>query len=80
MRRRAKPGSPRSSSCRCSGFACSFSARPLPDLDALRPSPDSIEANLIELDSLNDLDRKLLKETMRIARQLQQRIELDYSR
>jgi CBS domain-containing protein len=50
------------------------------DLDALRPPADPVGANLIEIDTLNDLDRKLLKETMRIARQLQQRIELDYSR
>lgn len=36
--------------------------------------------NRIELASLNDLDRKLLKETLRVAKQLQQRIELDYGR
>jgi len=38
------------------------------------------EPNRIELDSLNDLDRKLLKETLRVVKQLQQRIELDYGR
>jgi CBS domain-containing protein len=38
------------------------------------------EPNLIELASLNELDRKLLKETLRVAKQLQQRIELDYAR
>ena len=38
------------------------------------------EPNRIELASLNDLDRKLLKETLRVVKQLQQRIELDYAR
>jgi CBS domain-containing protein len=36
--------------------------------------------NLVELRSLNDLDRRLLKESLRVARQLQQKIELDYQR
>jgi CBS domain-containing protein len=36
--------------------------------------------NRLELDSLNDLDLRLLKETLRVARQLQQRMELDYLR
>jgi len=49
------------------------------DAPALGPLPDPVEANMIELDSLNELDRKLLKETLRVVRQLQQRIELDYS-
>ena len=36
--------------------------------------------NLIDVGTLNDIDRRMLKETMRIARRLQQRIELDYRR
>ncbi len=36
--------------------------------------------NLVELRSLNDIDRRLLKESLRVARQLQQKIELDYQR
>ncbi len=36
--------------------------------------------NLVEVASLNDIDRRVLKETVRIARRLQQRIELDYRR
>jgi len=36
--------------------------------------------NLVPVDTLNDIDRRMLKETMRIARRLQQRIELDYRR
>jgi len=36
--------------------------------------------NLIDLASLNDIDRRVLKESLRIARRLQQRIEMDYNR
>jgi CBS domain-containing protein len=37
-------------------------------------------ANLIDVDSLNHIDQRVLKEALRAARQLQQRIELDYQR
>jgi CBS domain-containing protein len=30
--------------------------------------------------ALNDIDRRMLKESLRIARRLQQRMELDYQR
>lgn len=36
--------------------------------------------NLLRLDSLSDLDQRILKEVFRQARKLQQRIELDYAR
>jgi CBS domain-containing protein len=36
--------------------------------------------NLLDVGSLNDIDRRMLKEAVRIARRLQQRIELDYQR
>lgn len=36
--------------------------------------------NLIDVRSLNDIDRRMLKETFRVARRLQQRLELDYMR
>lgn len=36
--------------------------------------------NQLALDTLNDLDRRMLKESLRVARQLQQRLELDYRR
>jgi CBS domain-containing protein len=36
--------------------------------------------NLIDVDALNDIDRRVLKESLRVARRLQQRIELDYER
>lgn len=37
-------------------------------------------ANQVEVGSLNDIDRRMLKEALRIARRLQQRVELDYLR
>ncbi|HZF81706.1 MAG TPA: putative nucleotidyltransferase substrate binding domain-containing protein, partial [Rubrivivax sp.] len=36
--------------------------------------------NLCRVDDLNELDRRLLRETLRMAARLQQRIELDYRR
>ncbi|MFS8087177.1 MAG: putative nucleotidyltransferase substrate binding domain-containing protein, partial [Acidobacteriota bacterium] len=36
--------------------------------------------NLIELEALNDIDRRMLKESFRVARRLQQKMELDYQR
>ena len=37
-------------------------------------------ANWQPLDGLNEIDRRMLKESLRIARRLQQRLELDYLR
>jgi CBS domain-containing protein len=39
-----------------------------------------VNQNLVEVQALNDIDRRMLKESFRIARQLQQRLELDYQR
>jgi CBS domain-containing protein len=36
--------------------------------------------NLLDVDALNDIDRRVLNEALRVARRLQQRIELDYQR
>jgi CBS domain-containing protein len=36
--------------------------------------------NLVDVAALNDLDRRVLKETLHVARRLQQRIQLDYVR
>ncbi len=36
--------------------------------------------NLIRMDALNYIDRRILRESLRVARRLQQRIELDYIR
>ncbi len=38
------------------------------------------EPNLIDVEALNDIDRRVLKEAVRLARRLQQRLELDYRR
>ena len=36
--------------------------------------------NRIDVGSLNDIDRRILKETLRVLRTLQQRVRLDYER
>jgi CBS domain-containing protein len=36
--------------------------------------------NLLDVSALNDIDRRVLKESLRVARRLQQRIEMDYAR
>jgi CBS domain-containing protein len=36
--------------------------------------------NLIDVGALNDIDRRVLKESLRIARRLQQRVEMDFLR
>jgi len=38
------------------------------------------QPNRIALSSLNDIDRRILKESLRVARSLQQRMHLDYER
>ena len=38
------------------------------------------QPNRIDVTQLNDIDRRMLKETFRLARRLQQRLELDYLR
>lgn len=48
-------------------------------LEGLAPSGGG-NPNLIRLDTLNYIDRRILKESLRVARRLQQRIELDYMR
>ena len=40
----------------------------------------SLNPNQLEVARLDDIDQRVLKEAMRVARRLQQRIELDYSR
>jgi CBS domain-containing protein len=36
--------------------------------------------NAVQTVSLSDIDRRILKESLKLARRLQQRIELDYLR
>ena len=44
------------------------------------PGAAVVHPNLIELAALNDIDRRILKESLRVARSLQQKLELDYQR
>lgn len=45
-----------------------------------RPAVAPANANLVELASLNEIDQRMLKESFRVARRLQQRLEMDYQR
>lgn len=47
------------------------------DLDA---DPVVVNPNLLDVGSLNDIDSRVLKESIRVARRLQQRIEMDWQR
>jgi CBS domain-containing protein len=49
-------------------------------LDATRPGAVAGHANLVDVAALNTIDRRMLKESLRVARALQQRLELDYQR
>lgn len=46
----------------------------------LQATVSAEQVNQIEVAALNDIDRKILKETFRVARSLQQRLQLDYER
>ncbi|MCM5682275.1 DUF294 nucleotidyltransferase-like domain-containing protein [Schlegelella sp. S2-27] len=48
-------------------------------LDGLAPAGTD-NPNVVRLDALNDIDRRMLKECFRVARRLQQRVQLDYVR
>jgi CBS domain-containing protein len=50
-----------------------------------RDSREAVDApdgnpNLVDVPALNDIDRRVLRESLRVARRLQQRIQLDYLR
>ena len=48
---------------------------------AAQPAPVlQDKPNLIDVGTLNDIDQRMLKETCKVARRLQQRMELDYQR
>lgn len=46
----------------------------------LEGTPPADAPNRLELAMLNDIDRRILRESFRVARQLQQRLRLDYER
>jgi CBS domain-containing protein len=48
--------------------------------NAVAADADPGNPNLLDVSQLNDLDRRLLKESLRVARRLQQRLELDFGR
>jgi CBS domain-containing protein len=54
--------------------------RPAAGPDTGKPSDGDANPNAIDTRKLNDIDRRMLKEAMRMARILQQRMQLDYSR
>ncbi|MFZ9511779.1 MAG: putative nucleotidyltransferase substrate binding domain-containing protein, partial [Burkholderiaceae bacterium] len=43
-------------------------------------APAADNPNCMEVARLNDIDRRILKESLRVARSLQQRLHLDYER
>ena len=43
-----------------------------------QPEASGLDANRIDPEALNELDRRILKETIRQARKLQDRLALDY--
>jgi CBS domain-containing protein len=47
---------------------------------AATPSSDPAHPNHIDFETLNDLDRRLLRDALHVARSLQQRVELDWVR
>ena len=62
------------------GFEFLQSLRLRVQIDAAPGSPAAAEPNRLDLDTLNDVDARVLREALRMARQLQQRLELDYQR
>jgi CBS domain-containing protein len=49
-------------------------------VDAGHSGDDSHNPNRLDVATLNDIDRRILKESFRAAQRLQQRITLDYMR
>ena len=49
-------------------------------IDAPARKAHAAQPNLLDTRELNELDRHVLKQVLRVARQLQQRVELDYRR
>ena len=48
--------------------------------DDVDTQTQSESPNSIKVSDLNDIDRRILRETLRVVRQLQQRMQLDYQR
>lgn len=52
----------------------------LPSVEATTDLPDGAGPNTLFLDGLNDIDQRMLKESLRVARRLHQRVALDHGR
>lgn len=63
----------------CAAFEFLQMLRLRVQLEALGPRGED-NPNLIRVDALNDIDRRILRESLHVARRLLQRIELDYGR
>ena len=74
-RTRPKAGSRRSSSCR----RCACRRRSNMHRTRRRQRRDA-NPNLIDVGSLHDIDRRVLKDSLRVARSLRQRLQMDYLR
>ena len=61
-------------------WAAAFEFLQLQRLQVQAPGRDAAEANRVEPSALNLVDRRMLRETLRVAQQLQQRLALDYRR
>lgn len=63
-----------------SGFEFLQTLRLRAQIKGLDPATPHAGPNHIRLDALNDIDERILKETLRLVRRLQQEVELDYHR
>ena len=64
----------------CEAWVGAFEVLQMLRLRVQTATPGAEHPNRIDLRELNDLDRRLLKEALRVARQLQRRIALDWLR
>ena len=62
------------------GWASAFEVLQMMRLRAQVRSGAPAAGNRIDLDTLDDIDRQLLKEAMKVARRVQQRLEMDWVR
>jgi CBS domain-containing protein len=62
------------------GWASAFEVLQMLRLRAQVQAADGQATNRVDIDSLDDIDRQLLREAMKVARRLQQRLSLDWLR
>jgi CBS domain-containing protein len=71
---------PRESEAWVAGFEFLQALRLRVQIDAASRGDKDAPPNLIEVDALNEIDRRILREALGQAQKLQQRLELDYQR